>query len=480
MLCMDLFKLLPVKDNAERPPAEEPSRASTDDAWDGLLQDRPDADASNARRATKLICLICKRCSRDKGVRWGQYNTLKAPIGDGCARCFRICFQILCLEWSQACVLLAEKEAVTTKKWKEAEANVIAQEEWEAEYGNDPELPHPIKTRSGVVNSSSLSESFSWEVAFMTDADLLRWAGATAKTLGLQQDDRVSEDGTSVLRGAYVALRDLPSTMKLGDIWSLKKVKFSLDRNLTVSENLLECQLHATQAQNVKKAATAKVLSRRNPALTLSKLEALPTLVSLQAKAQAVEDERKQAEAAGRFGVEPDQQVDHKRSVGLALGSLDDEPALPAKKQRKADGKAKAAPKRKPGERDGRDREPSPAPSIISASATQRRPPSNFEAKTGSAAVGEPTSEAEILKRLPGDPELQRVAMRMGKIPESFLSLVPQRFMKGERLGRSLRAAKASFASVGFEKSQPLLYPCAASPAASVGSPFPVCCVVKN
>ena len=336
-------------------------------------------------------------------------------------------------------MLLAEKDAAFTRLWKEAEKNVMAQEAWDAEYGTEPELPYPIKTRSGVSNNSTLTESFHWEVAFMTDADLMRWTESTAKTLGLPQDDRLNEDG-SVLRGAYVSLRDLPAAMKIGDVLSLMKVRFSLDRSLTVTENLLQRQLHSSQTANVKKAATAKVLSRRNPNLLLNKLDSLPTLVALQAKAAAAEAALKQKEAEGT-GVDPEDQVDLRRSVVLGLGSLDDEPARPSKKPRKDSSKAKAAPKQasKRERESQRERETSPAPSGTSRT---RRPPRNFEGK--SSAGSEMLSESEIRKRLPGDPELQRVACRLGKVPDCFLSLQPQRFMNGEKLGRSLRSAMAS------------------------------------
>ena len=54
---------------------------------------------------------------------------------------------------------------------------------------------------------------------------------------------------------------------------------------------------------------------------------------------------------------------------------------------------------------------------------------------------------AEIAQKLPGDVALQKVCEQIGRVPECFLGLDPHRMLAGQKLGRSMRAARASFVS---------------------------------
>ena len=53
---------------AERADTEEPSReTSLGDGWGELLQERPDAEVGQSKKGSvKLICLICKRTTKEK------------------------------------------------------------------------------------------------------------------------------------------------------------------------------------------------------------------------------------------------------------------------------------------------------------------------------------------------------------------------------------------------------------------------------
>ena len=408
--------------------------------------------------AVGLVLLCLCPCAPFQGIVWGVYSNADLPIGDACARCLKICRQVLCLDWQSTVERLAAKDATLCELWGEVESNMIEMEEWEQVNPSQPTLPHPIKTPTSISTQRGLSECFYWEVAFLTDSEILKWTGSTSKALGLTLEDRVCEDGISVVKGVYVSLRDLPHSMRIGDILSLKKVRYSIDRVLFQDEKLLERPVHKSQAAAVRQAATTALLSRRCAELQLQNIDKLPTLQSLVAKAKASEEVLKNQEQAGA------EAADKKRSVSLALGSLEEDlPLAGAAKKRRDSAKPKqaGASKRPPGKeadagglpgglgqlvphRPQETRDTSPAAeraeSMRSVKSKRAKSLSNFDAKTS----GDVMTEGEIAKKLPGDLELQRVAIRLGRVPECFLSLSPVRLLAGEKIGRSVRAAMPS------------------------------------
>ena len=153
-----------------------------------------------------------------------------------------------------------------------------------------------------------------------------------------------------------------------------------------------------------------------------AQIDALPTLNSLREKALQIEEGRVKQET----GVA--------EQNGLNLGSLSDLPlagTAPASKRRKAEKSNKGGGSGKPA-RDAPLRESSPA------SKRSRTSGARFD---GSDKGGGNLTDAEIRKALPNDGQLQKVAESLGKVPECFHHLDPNRMLAGEKLGRSLRAA---------------------------------------
>ncbi|CAE7514829.1 unnamed protein product [Symbiodinium sp. CCMP2592] len=346
---------------------------------------------------------------------WGAYTQNGLPSEEACARCRKICRVILCLEWQIAMARLQDPKDPLSQLWGDIDANLDA-----FEAGED--FPNPVPVPSAVRNSTSYVEEFSQECAFITEAECVKFVGATPTSLGYQLEHRFGVDGQTVLKGLHVQLRDLPATMSVGDILSLHKVKLSHVRNLSQDEFLLrpENQVHQTQAKAVRTSACSALVSQR--AWHHKGVLALPTLRALKEKADGLEDSLASAAAGCGSG----DTVDRKRTIDFSLGSLQDEnPAGPAgsrKAQRKA--KAKAS-----------------APGDTPRRSSRGSDKSNFGG-SDKAATGAYSPE-EAQEKLPGDVVLQKVCEALRKVPQCFQGLDPERHLRGEQLGRSMRAAGA-------------------------------------
>ena len=302
--------------------------------------------------------------------------------------------------------------------WSDIDANLDA-----ADAGED--FPTPVPVPSAVHNTTSFLEEFSSQCAFITEAECLKFTGATPTSLGYELEYRFGVDGQTVLKGMHVQLADLPATMSVGDILSLHKVKLSHVRNLSQDEFLLspENQVHPAQAKAVRGNACSALVKQR--VWNNKGVLGLPTLRKMKEKADGLDESL--ASSSGQVNGET---VDKKRTIDRSLGSLGENPASAApKKAPKKGAKAKAvAPGA--GETPRRSSRGSEKSNLGGGS-------EKFSDKVG------PYSEAEAQEKLPGDVVLQKVCESLRKVPQCFQGLDPVRHLQGEQLGRSTRAAGA-------------------------------------
>ena len=272
---------------------------------------------------------------------------------DACERCLKICRRILCEEWAKAKARFADDKDPIHGVWDDIEANLDAVD-------NEEEMPVPVHVPSAVHNSTTFTEEFFQEVAFVTEKEFLKWVGATPSTLGVPLQDRLSIDGQSMLRGVHVALHSLPATMSVGDVLSLRRVRVSCFRELAQDEFLLQPdrQIHPGQAKLVRSTACKALMAQRCPHVQLGSIDELPTLQSFRERAVALEDERQRNEGCQSGGVG----VDARRSVQMELGSLAELPlgSQAGKKNARAKSGGKNGPRKNlEKDRDGREGSPS-------------------------------------------------------------------------------------------------------------------------
>ena len=340
------------------------------------------------------------------------------------------------------------KDMALLELWGEIEANLLAGEEFNAK-NPSLALPHAVRAPSSVSNSFSMQETLYVEVAFLSNDELLKYVGATAKGLGLQLEERPGLDGVTPLRGVYVSLKDLPPSMKMTDVMSLTKVQLSMKRDLMHSEHLLQpdAQMHQSQGLALRQKAFEKMIVRRPESLQAAALPNLPTITSLIANFKQREEALKQKEASGALGGSADgAQASHLADM---LGSLGAELPTPSNKRKKGPGESKAKAKAKvepvpaQAQRDTRESERSPDPSQSKRASSAQRPRSvsNFEAKASTEFAHGALTLEEARKKL--DPELSTVAVKMNKIPDCFFGLNIAKIFEGRRMGRSIRKATA-------------------------------------
>ena len=364
-----------------------------------------------------------------------MYTTDGSPHGDACAHCLWICRVVLCQDWQECNDKLEDPRDTSSRDtWNEIEENIKAQTEEEEQ----DKYPNPVRVPSAVRNSTGVTEMVSMELAFISEQQFLKYTGASVSTLKAELHDRISEDGMTMVRGVYVPFHGLPASMSVGDILSLRRVTLSYTRNISQDEMLLQAekQVHKTQGLAVRKSACKALSARR--AVSLPSLEKLSTLQAWAEKASAIENDRrnKEAEASGEKPEDAAGGVDKKRAVDLQLGSLDEPLPAPAStnKRRKGEPRSGAAKaKTAAGAARGQTRG-------ISRDAREQSPTPSSAKKAKS--LGGDVKEMSFAEALPGDYELQKVAERLGKVPDCFQALSPQRILAGEKLGRSLRAVQ--------------------------------------
>ena len=243
----------------------------------------------------------------------GNYHENGEPADDACARCLKICRQILCLDWREALTRLADSSDPLSGLWAEVEANL---DSW-PEDDDVTELPNPIRVPSNIKNMTGICETSYFEVGFLSEPEFLRFVGASPATLKAPIEERLAEDGVTTIRGVYIPLRDLPTSMSIGDILSLRKVRFEFHRGLDQHEILLSGvgpgpnkQVHPVQGQAMRKSACQKLVAHRIKELQISSLMSLPTLSSWAEKANLIESSRQSkeklaAEKAGQRQPDP-------------------------------------------------------------------------------------------------------------------------------------------------------------------------------
>ncbi|CAE7475678.1 unnamed protein product [Symbiodinium sp. CCMP2592] len=283
---------------------------------------------------------------------------------------------------------------------------------------------------SSVKAVQLISESMSIECLFLTECQLVKLIGLTSSALKLEKVNRLSECGRKVVVGFYVRFDDLPDDIRERDLLGLRKVKWELKFVGQHDKEILQPsrQLRLAQGADVLPGVAARMPDRSAPN-PLELLASMPTISSLRKKAADLEEKRrkKDVELAAKLEVDDDgnpvdiadEDSDEPRmkgalSSGLGTTTIDRDAGLTRKRKKGASVKADAqAPKRATGSLRGDDAQ----------------------------AQSQSQSQDEIKAALNHDPELCKVALKLGNVPDSLTNFTVRRALEGAKMGNACTGA---------------------------------------
>ena len=123
------------------------------------------------------------------------------------------------------------------------------------------QLPLILPQSTIVVDRAYLVESY-FELAFVTESDVVKIWGCTSKNLRLGKPQTIRlEDGTGVLHGWHINMMGMPPSIVQG----LRKVKVSSYHSIKHSDQLMTpaTQVRANQAEDILELALSQNLQSR-------------------------------------------------------------------------------------------------------------------------------------------------------------------------------------------------------------------------
>ena len=265
----------------------------------------------------------------------------------------------------------------------------------------------------------------------MSENQLQALTGCNAKQLDVDVYERDAEDGINTVSGIYVSFADLPSDFPMLHILAMRKVKFFSRRITCCSESHLTParQLRAGQGQDLMRLLESQQLKpgedgkqQHKAGFFLDKIEKLSTLITKTYLAKMQKEE--EAQAARRAAEERSRDASSVDASSSEVREVE-------KNQGRARAKGNAAGKKKD-----------------TAVPSKRKPKNKSEAnrrKTGDdasdkAGDGPVLTEQEIKTRMQHDPELSKVCIALGKVPECFHGLSVERGWS-ENMGNQIFSA---------------------------------------
>jgi hypothetical protein len=291
---------------------------------------------------------------------------------------------------------------------------------------SESDEPAEFTPASSVGTHNFCGQEGYYEVGFPSEGEVIKYTGLAPKALGLKVTTRPLEDGPGVVSGSYISLRDLD--IPLGDILAMRKVKVYRGFETEHNEQILSRarQIRQQQGSDMYTYVTEQTTAAQGDATKTSSRAHLPTLENLRKKAADIISQRQMGEQQQQQ-MQDDEAADEddeneetatrmaKKSGGIALGSI----AAKTYPKSKAAGKKT---KRKA-------KSPSPDPSMRSGGGK------------GGAGGGYYTLDEGLAKT---DPELHKVAIRLGHTPVSFHRLSVRANLEGQKLGVSIDGAQGS------------------------------------
>ena len=150
---------------------------------------------------------------------WGAQDPKGRPVGTGCQICVGAVVKGACMGWEDGMNAYhdsAHPEHAKTVAIVDACCNTLLEHEKGKDVHFTPPSSVDSQKRQGVMNFM--------DVAFMSDADLIRYTGLGWKALGLTPVSRENEDGCGTTQGIYISLKDLD--LDLPEVMSLRKTRF--------------------------------------------------------------------------------------------------------------------------------------------------------------------------------------------------------------------------------------------------------------
>lgn len=125
-----------------------------------------------------------------------------------------------------------------------------------------------------------------FEMAFATEADLVRHVGFGAKALKLKPSSLQLEDGSGRIQGHYLSLAGMPPDMKD----SLRRVRVGCKGTVVQNDRMMteRTQVRPGQAADVMSLLLAKNVAARNPPEKSASRSHLVTFETLMGKAECL------------------------------------------------------------------------------------------------------------------------------------------------------------------------------------------------
>lgn len=263
-------------------------------------------------------------CPALQDVEWAEYDAKNRAVNDACANCFET-LQRLDPEMSveTACACRESKDPQATSFWSDFQSGRLIRLGEE----NQPQfLP-----KSDVGSSTSYGMVVYSKVGLVTEQDLLRLTGATAKQLkGHVTPLSLKMDGpTSPSVVMYpISLRGLPAD----ELASMVKGKMYYDLQTSHVESTLKAEDQLAQSQGTKlfSFSTAGLQTHRPMMKDHHKLMTIAALCDVwdKAKAQAAAEPNSavavadDSESEPEDGVLEEPQPKRRGAVGFSLGSI--------------------------------------------------------------------------------------------------------------------------------------------------------------
>ncbi|CAJ1398141.1 unnamed protein product [Effrenium voratum] len=358
--------------------------------------------------------------SRGKDAPFPQ-DAKGSPLGTGCVRCVTAVTIGACKGWEEGCQILNDArhpEHQRTKKLVDECTKSLAK----IEEGCPPTWKPP----SCVESAESTGVMHYMDVGFVSDADIERLLGLTARQLGLSKPvSRPNEDGSGRSNGFFISLQDI-GDLPVNELLGMRKTRVWTTQHLMHSEKLLcpDDQLAQEQGSVVFNFAVQADVQQRDTGLKSGGFHHLFTFADLQAKAAKelarLEVKQGQGNPDGKPG-EPTEAEQGDDIVvyepGVALGSMARRQTAAAKKVTR-----KAAVKKQAQQVEGDHQ------SMRSGlSDAGRSDKNNYGDRRSLADSGLQES----------DPDLVPAAQRLGFVPECFFRLKVESCFE-ERLGRTI------------------------------------------
>jgi hypothetical protein len=352
-------------------------------------------------------------------VEWAETDAKGGAVNDGCLDCVTVIVDGFVMLWAVAV------DKCHTKQEKEFRAAFKAA--LRVRCGQDEAV---FKPPSSVGLAKEQGHMLFYDVGYLTEAELVNITDLPAKALKITMSSLVIEDSLTEVKGAFVSLKGITETELAG----LRRVRIFRTVFANHGEIILDPsnQLRQLQGSDTFSYIADQEMSLREPGIKPSSRAFLPTLAALREKAKAIIAAREAKEAkeatddgcppllpnSGSEEEEDEGEVKRRAAPSLAIGSL---AVAKAAWNQKAQAKKKTS-------RGGKGGKRSPTPEADGSLKSGLGRGESFHANTSVGAA------ANL------DPEMLKVAIKLGASYDCLENLSVDRMLSGEKLGRSIEA----------------------------------------